>query len=241
MTPGIVHRLDKGTSGVLIAGKNTDAVAKLSKLFFLRAVRKVYLAVCVGHPGDATIVEPIGRCQKNRQLMTCYDGPPGKLAISHVRTLAFDGKLSVALVRIDTGRTHQIRVHLQHRRTPIVGDEDYGNADWNKKLSRSNDVNRPLLHAYEIEFEHPFTGQTILARAPVPDDMSSLIGTITAAHAPVLDSATGYLLGSTVVEGKLSRDPQGGFVPMDRLAFQEDDYTSFKLPDTQEELFAMKG
>jgi 23S rRNA pseudouridine1911/1915/1917 synthase len=96
--------LDKGTSGVLIAAKHNEAVAKLSLLFAARKVKKIYLAICVGHPGDATIVEPIGRSLKNRQMMTVYDGPPGKLAISHVKTIAFDGKLSACLVRIETGR-----------------------------------------------------------------------------------------------------------------------------------------
>jgi 23S rRNA pseudouridine1911/1915/1917 synthase len=158
LRPGIVHRLDKGTSGVLIAAKSTDAVAKLSSLFALRKVRKVYLAICVGHPGETTLVEPIGRCQRNRQLMTVYDGPPGKPAITHVKTISFDGKMSAALVRIETGRTHQIRVHLKNRRTPILGDEDYGNREWNNKIFRSDKINRPLLHAYETEFEHPYTG-----------------------------------------------------------------------------------
>jgi len=104
LRPGVVHRLDKGTSGVLIAAKHNEAVAKLSLLFAARKVKKIYLAICVGHPGDATIVEPIGRSLKNRQMMTVYDGPPGKLAISHVKTIAFDGKLSACLVRIETGR-----------------------------------------------------------------------------------------------------------------------------------------
>lgn len=104
LRPGVVHRLDKGTSGVLVAGKHTEAVAKMSALFARREVSKIYLAVCVGHPGDTTIVEPIGRGVKNRQLMAVYDGPPGKLAITHVRTIAFDGKISACLVRIETGR-----------------------------------------------------------------------------------------------------------------------------------------
>jgi 23S rRNA pseudouridine1911/1915/1917 synthase len=235
LRPGIVHRLDKGTSGVLIAGKHTDAVAKLSKLFFLRQIRKVYLAICVGHPGEATVVEPIGRCHKNRQLMTVYDGPPGKTAISHIRTLAFDGKMSAALVRIETGRTHQIRVHLKARRTPIIGDEDYGNKDWNKRMAQSNAIKRPLLHAYETEFEHPFTGETIIIRAPVPDDMAGLLKLLSNEGNPILDSSTAFLIGSTDVQGKLG-DGQKGFVPMDRLMFEEEDYTSFSLPESEEEL-----
>jgi len=108
MRPGIVHRLDKGTTGVLLAAKHPEAVSKLSALFANRKISKTYLTICVGNPGQATIDEPIGRCKKNRQLMTVYDGPPGKPAVSHLRTLAFDGKLAAVLVRIETGRTHQV-------------------------------------------------------------------------------------------------------------------------------------
>ena len=162
-----MHRLDKGTSGVLIAGKNTEAVAKLSALFSERKIRKLYLSVCIGHPGETTIVEPIGRSLKNRQVMAIFDGPPGKPAVTHIRTLSFDGKISTVLARIETGRTHQIRVHLKHRRTPILGDETYGNIDWNRKFSREMKKepisNRPLLHAYEVEFIHPFTGESMIS------------------------------------------------------------------------------
>ena len=76
----------------------------MSLLFATRKVRKVYLAVCVGHPGEASIVEPIGRSTKNRQMMAVFDGPPGKMAITHVNTIAFDGKMSACLLRIETGR-----------------------------------------------------------------------------------------------------------------------------------------
>ena len=101
---GVVHRLDKGTSGVLLAGKSFSAVGKLANLFKEREVQKVYIAVCVGNPGDATIDLPIGRSEVNKQQMCIYDGPPGKPAVSHIKTLAFDGKLSVCLVHIETGR-----------------------------------------------------------------------------------------------------------------------------------------
>lgn len=104
LRPGIVHRLDKGTTGVLLAGKHPKAVEKLSNIFAKRLIRKVYLAICIGYPGDTTIVESIGRSVKNRQVMCVYDGPPGKPAITHTKTIAFDGKLSVCLVRIETGR-----------------------------------------------------------------------------------------------------------------------------------------
>ena len=100
--------------------------------------------------------------------MTIYDGPPGKPAITHLRTLSFNGKLSTVLARIETGRTHQIRVHLKHRCTPILGDDTYGSADWNRKYDRetksSYTPGRPLLHAYETEFMHPFTNELMTIR-----------------------------------------------------------------------------
>ena len=238
LRPGIVHRLDKGTSGVLLAAKHPEAVTKLSALFAKRNIRKVYLAVCVGHPGETSIIEPIGRCKKNRQLMTVYDGPPGKPALTHVRTLAFDGKISAALVRIETGRTHQIRVHLKERRTPIVGDEAYGSAEWNKKLLRSDGVRRPLLHAYETEFVHPFTGETVLIRAPVPADMSGVLKRLTVQDEPLLDYTTNLLKGTTEVDGVEAGDRTAGmkgFVPSDRLVLEDDDWTSQDLPETMDQ------
>lgn len=104
LRPGIVHRLDKGTTGVLLAGKHPIAVEKLSKVFAARKVTKIYLAVCVGHPGDTTIAEPIGRSKVNRQIMCVTDGLSGRDAITHTKTIAFDGKISVVLIRIETGR-----------------------------------------------------------------------------------------------------------------------------------------
>jgi hypothetical protein len=94
------------------------------------------------------------------------------MAVSHVKTLAFDGKLSICKVGIETGRTHQIRVHLQHRRTPVVGDEVYGNAGWNKDLKVRYGIRRPLLHAYRLVFKHPFTGESVEIEAPLSPDIS---------------------------------------------------------------------
>ena len=187
-------------------------------MFAKRNIRKVYLAVCVGHPGETTIVDPIGRCRKNRQLMTVYDGPPGKPATTHVRTLAFDGKISAALLRIETGRTHQIRVHLKERRTPIIGDEAYGSLEWNKKLLRSDSVRRPLLHAYETEFIHPFTGESIIIRAPVPEDMSNVLQRLTVEQEPLLDIDTHLLRGSTEVSSSKLHFMYTHIIPYDHTS-----------------------
>lgn len=95
----------------------------------------------------------------------------GRNALSFVDTLAFDGKLSTVQVRIETGRTHQIRVHLQDRTTPIYGDDVYGLTDWNKRLAKSQGIQRPLLHAFRLELNHPDTGKKMIFRAPMADDM----------------------------------------------------------------------
>ncbi|CAM9202371.1 unnamed protein product [Choristocarpus tenellus] len=190
--PGIVHRLDKGTTGVLLAAKNLAMQVKLCDLFAAREVKKSYLTVCVGNPGqDAVIDVPIGRHPFKRQRMvavpdvrlqpnvksTIHVQPNVKTrnALSVVDTVAFDGKLSVAKVAIETGRTHQIRVHLQHRRTPVLGDDVYGNNDWNKRLLQSTGLARPLLHAYSLEFKHPLTGEKIMLCAPLPADVSKIV------------------------------------------------------------------
>ncbi len=95
----------------------------------------------------------------------------GRNALSFVDTLAFDGKLSVVQVRIETGRTHQIRVHLQDRTTPIYGDDVYGLSDWNKRLAKDQKIQRPLLHAFRLEIEHPVHKKKMVFRAPMADDM----------------------------------------------------------------------
>lgn len=231
LRPGIVHRLDKGTSGVLLAGKHIEAVAKLSALFAKRNIKKVYTAISIGHPGDTTIVEPIGRSFKNRQLMTVFEGPPGKSAITHVKTVAFDGKLGVVLVRIETGRTHQIRVHLKERRTPIAGDEAYGNSDWNKRLSRSDDIHRPLLHAYEIEFTHPFTLKNMVIKAPIPSDMFNLINKIAdpTTSGTLIDNDSRLYTTDTTVKGREPGEKGTGYVPSDRLLVEDSHWTTDKL------------
>mmetsp|Transcript_27896 Transcript_27896/g.42718 ORF Transcript_27896/g.42718 Transcript_27896/m.42718 type:complete len:153 (+) Transcript_27896:680-1138(+) len=95
----------------------------------------------------------------------------GRRALSFVDTLAFDGKLSVVQVRIETGRTHQIRVHLQDQHTPIYGDDVHGLGDWNKRLFKSHKIQRPLLHAFNLEIAHPVTGEQMVFQAPMADDM----------------------------------------------------------------------
>ena len=197
LRPGIVHRLDKGTTGCIIVAKTRQALGALSQAFANRKVKKTYVTVTVGNPGDdVTIDKPIGRHPLYRQKMRVVPDPSkgrqkrvapifnkspsqtGRHALSFVRKLAFDGKLSVAEVKIETGRTHQIRVHLQDRGTPVYGDDIYGISDWNKKLTKQRGVMRPLLHAYKLELDHPITGEKLQLCAPMPEDMANVSDTI---------------------------------------------------------------
>lgn len=169
LRPGIVHRLDKETSGVLIAAKSLLVQQKLVEAFAARQVYKEYLAICVGNPGEGTIEEPIGRHPVHRKHMAVVQG--GKKAITHFQTLATNGKLSVVKVILATGRTHQIRVHLKHHGTPILGDAIYGNPQVNKQYG----AERQLLHAYRLQLKHPITGQVLEFEAPIPEDIAKKV------------------------------------------------------------------
>lgn len=165
LRPGIVHRLDKDTSGVLVAAKNILMQQKLVELFASRQVYKEYLAICVGQPGEGKVDAPIGRHPVNRKQMAVV--PHGRPALSYYTTLGWNDPLSLVKVVIATGRTHQIRVHLKHRGTPVLGDPIYGQLQSNKKYKTT----RQLLHAYKLAFKDPLTGQTLEFKAPIPEDM----------------------------------------------------------------------
>jgi 23S rRNA pseudouridine1911/1915/1917 synthase len=165
LRPGIVHRLDKETSGVLVAAKTLETQQKLTALFASRQVYKEYWAICLGRPSDGQISAPIGRHPIQRKQMAIV--PKGKQAISIVKAIGWNDKLSFVQVVIETGRTHQIRVHLKYKGTPVLGDTLYGNSSLNEYYS----VHRQLLHAAKIKFCHPHTGQTMEFIAPPPADM----------------------------------------------------------------------
>lgn len=167
--PGIIHRLDKDTSGLLAAAKRPESLWKMTELFAGRKVDKRYLAVCVGNPGNRTIEEPIGRHLKDRQKMAVRaDGKPAKTEIRTIYT--FKG-ISLVEAVLHTGRTHQIRVHLQHAGCPILGDAVYGSASINQRYP----VRRQLLHAWRLAFEHPFTKKMLTFSADPPEDMADFI------------------------------------------------------------------
>lgn len=170
LRPGIVHRLDKDTSGILIAAKNTLAHQRLIEMFHARTIKKTYLAICCGNPGSRSIDAPIGRHPTRRQEMAVLP-EKGKPALSHCRTLKTHGKYSLIEVDLITGRTHQIRVHMQHIGCPVAGDPLYGSLGKNSTL----DAARQMLHAAKVSFQHPISQELISIKAPIPQDMLSLM------------------------------------------------------------------
>ncbi|MBM3184582.1 MAG: RluA family pseudouridine synthase, partial [Chlamydiae bacterium] len=155
------------TSGVLIAAKTHTAHQKLIEMFAKREMKKLYLAVCSGRPSPGIINAPIGRHPTHRKEMAVLTD--GREAVSDLQLLAFNDLLSLVLVRPLTGRTHQIRVHLKHIGCPILGDSTYGSA----KLKETFDTQRPLLHAYRLDFEHPITKIPVKLSAPIPEDFKT--------------------------------------------------------------------
>lgn len=176
--PGVVHRLDKDTSGVLVVARTAAAYRALQRAFSQREVEKRYLTVVYGVPDPAQgeIAAAIGRHPKRRKEMTVR--PDGRPALTRYRTLATAGGLALLEIDLATGRTHQIRVHLKWARHPIVGDPVYGEARW-KELPlvshrAAKELRRPALHAWRLAFLHPTTGQRVAFEAEVPGDLRGL-------------------------------------------------------------------
>lgn len=165
LRPGIVHRLDKDTSGLLIGAKTAQAQKRLMELFSSRSIYKEYRANTFGAPQVGKIETLIGRNPKNRQEMAVVL-ENGKRAVTDIEVLQKEGDFAYVKCVIETGRTHQIRVHLKHLKTPVLGDPIYG-AD---KVNQKYKLTRTLLHAYRLTFTHPFTDKIIDLTAPIPSD-----------------------------------------------------------------------
>ena len=170
--PGIVHRLDKETSGAMVVARNARAKAELITAFKRCNVRKTYLAAVHGTPHEprGTIRSFIGRSIRNRQRMAVLDSG-GKMATTHYEVLSSQSDFSLLKINIDTGRTHQIRVHLEHIGNPVIGDSTYHR----KKRRNEYDAPRQMLHAWILEFPHPTTDQDTHFIAPVPHDFHDLV------------------------------------------------------------------
>lgn len=163
LRPGIVHRLDKDTSGLMIVARNDESQARLSGMLADREIEKHYRALVEGRMKEASgVVElPVGRSRKDRKKMAA--DPSGREAVTEWKVLAEGRNCTLLDVRIRTGRTHQIRVHMQALRHPVCGDPLYG---------QEKGVKVPclMLHAFSLTFAHPRTGETLHFEAPLPED-----------------------------------------------------------------------
>jgi 23S rRNA pseudouridine1911/1915/1917 synthase len=172
--PGIVHRLDKETSGVLVVAKSRKILEKLSRSFANREVDKFYIALVRGHLRmmRGTLETFIGRSKTNRQKMKVYeeDDGVGKEAVTHYKVMAQNNGVSLLKIKIDTGRTHQIRVHMSEMGFPVIGDKVYGA----KRLEEKDSPDRHLLHAWRIRIPHPESGKQMTFTAPMPEQFISI-------------------------------------------------------------------
>ena len=169
--PGIVHRLDRDTSGLMVVARNDQAHRELARQLQRRVMTRRYRAIVVGEVADlaARIEAPIGRDRKNRQRMAVIAG--GREAVTEFRRLQLGGGHSLLDVTLSTGRTHQIRVHLAYIKHPVLGDPVYGH--------RSPLIGRPALHAQALTFRHPRTGKTMNWESPPPADFESAWNSLT--------------------------------------------------------------
>ncbi|MFN2541027.1 MAG: RluA family pseudouridine synthase [Chthoniobacterales bacterium] len=170
--PGIVHRLDKETSGCLVVAKNDEAHRSLSRQFAARTVEKIYLALAAGKLRRPTgvIEEKIGRHPIHRQRMS-VSSTRGRLARTDYRVVRSSEKCSLIECRLHSGRTHQIRVHLHHLGHPVLGDKIYA-------PESAKDFPRQMLHAWKLGFEHPRSKQWKQFEAPLPEDFAKAIETL---------------------------------------------------------------
>ena len=166
---GIVHRLDKDTSGLLVVAKTVEAQADLVRQLAERSVRRIYLAVVQGDPPASGVIDaPMGRDPRSRVRMAVLHR--GKPARTSYRVVERFGHAALVECRLDTGRTHQIRVHLQHIRHPLVGDAVY-----RRGTRHGTPFARQALHAAELTLTHPRTRKVMTWRAPLPRDMKRLL------------------------------------------------------------------
>ena len=161
--PGIVHRLDKDTSGVIVVAKHDEAHTTLSDMFKEKTLEKTYVCIAKGIFKDKSgrIGTLIGRDSRDRKKMAVVT-ENGKIAISNYEVLDESKNYSLVKVRIETGRTHQIRVHMKSLNHPILGDATYGNS--------TDGIDRQMLHAYRLKFTHPISKKEMVVTAPIPED-----------------------------------------------------------------------
>ena len=182
--PGIVHRIDKDTSGLLVVAKNDRAHSALATRFAAHDIDRAYRAVCFGHPvpPSGTIDAAVGRHPKDRKRMAVVNEMKGRYAVTHYRSLERPDGAALLECRLETGRTHQIRVHLSHIGHPLVGDPVYGRGHGARvskiPLAARDAVRhfpRQALHAAVLGFDHPVTGEPLSFESPLPQDLVTLL------------------------------------------------------------------
>lgn len=188
LRPGLVHRIDKNTSGLLVVAKNEYAHNRLARQFFKRTTGRLYTALVWGtpEPADGTITGHVGRNIRDRKIMQVFpDGSQGKHAVTHYRIIEPLGYVSLVECRLETGRTHQIRVHMAWKGHPLFNDEEYGGhrilkgttfTKYQQFVRNCFDLlPRQALHARTLAFDHPVTGKRLSFESPVPADMVAVI------------------------------------------------------------------
>jgi 23S rRNA pseudouridine1911/1915/1917 synthase len=186
--PGLVHRLDKNTSGILVIAKNEYALNRLSKQFYDRTTDRRYNALIWGipDPQEGTITGNVGRSIKDRKIMQVFkDDTEGKTAITHYKVIEDLGYISLIECKLETGRTHQIRVHFSHIKHPLFNDVEYGGNQILKGTTFTKYqqfikncfkiLPRQALHAKSLAFNHPVTGKRLFFDSSLPDDMIQVI------------------------------------------------------------------
>jgi len=188
LRPGLVHRIDKDTSGILVIAKNELALNKLSKQFYDRTTDRKYIALAWGipDPKEGTITGHVGRNLRDRKIMQVFpDGSHGKPAVTHYKVIEDLGYISVVECKLETGRTHQIRVHFSSIRHPLFNDDEYGGNKVLKGTTFSKYhqfvencfkiLPRQALHAKSLAFDHPVTGKRLSFDSELPEDMKQVI------------------------------------------------------------------
>jgi 23S rRNA pseudouridine1911/1915/1917 synthase len=175
--PGIVHRIDKDTSGLLLVAKTDVAHEGLAKQFAAHSIERRYLALVNGVPktAEGTVDAPLARSSTNRKKISIVEGSRGKRAVTHWRRLQSLREAALVECRLETGRTHQVRVHMASLGYPLLGDPVYGRSGKNnRELLKSLNFYRQALHAAELGFTHPVTKHRLSFASGMPADMQEL-------------------------------------------------------------------
>jgi 23S rRNA pseudouridine1911/1915/1917 synthase len=184
--PGLVHRIDKDTSGLLVIAKTEEAMTHLARQFFDHSIERTYHALVWGEPPlQGTINANLGRSPKDRRVTTVYPQGEGKTAITHYQVLESFHYVSLVACKLETGRTHQIRAHMQHIGHPIFNDVTYGGdkivkgtvfAKYRQFVENCFKlIPRQALHARSLGFKHPATKEWMQFESPLPDDFEAVL------------------------------------------------------------------